>query len=161
MHPCRDAPFFQNRVVDGHALKHKREKQTNRKLEIKKNHVPLLAKIPPPGSAHCRRKRAVLHCEVSCGVPQYRQPQPGAQANQKWAWWLGAFNMVIFLTDGSASIQKNKTLQPKLLEFILIRSIYTGMIYLSKSLSNPFLEITNPFSYPTPAPPGQTSPTVH
>ena len=58
-------------------------------------------------------------------------------------------------------IQKNKTLQPKRLEFILIRSIYTGMVHLSKGLSNPFLEITKSSSYPTPAQPGQTSPTAH
>ena len=34
--------------------------------------------------------------------------------------------------------KKNKSLQPKWLEFILFRSIYTGMIYLSKGLGTPF-----------------------
>jgi len=62
------------------------KRKTNHQDIEEKNHVPLLAKITPPGSAPRRRKRAVRHCEVSCGVPQYRQPQPGAQANQRWAW---------------------------------------------------------------------------
>jgi len=55
-------------------LKHKRERQKNRTLEVKKYHIP--PSEPAPG----RREWEVRYCEVPCGVPEYRQPQPKAQA---------------------------------------------------------------------------------
>ena len=33
-------------------------------------------KIPLHGSAPVQRKKVVRYCEISCGVPEYRQPQP-------------------------------------------------------------------------------------
>ncbi len=33
-------------------------------------------KIPLHGSVPVQRKRVVRYCEISCGVPEYRQPQP-------------------------------------------------------------------------------------
>src|SRR5574341_731953 len=33
-------------------------------------------KIPLYGSAPVQRKKVVRYCEISCGVPEYRQPQP-------------------------------------------------------------------------------------
>ena len=33
-------------------------------------------KIPLHGSAPLQREKVVRYCEISCGVPEYRQPQP-------------------------------------------------------------------------------------
>ena len=33
-------------------------------------------KIPLHGSAPVQREKVVRYCEISCGVPEYRQPQP-------------------------------------------------------------------------------------
>lgn len=33
-------------------------------------------KIPLHGSAPMQREKVVRYCEISCGVPKYRQPQP-------------------------------------------------------------------------------------
>ncbi len=33
-------------------------------------------KIPLHGSAPMQREKVVRYCEISCGVPEYRQPQP-------------------------------------------------------------------------------------
>ena len=84
MHPCRDAPFFQNRVVDGHALKHKREKQTNRKLEIKKIMSHCWLKSPRPGlltveenEQCCTAKyRAEFH-SIGSRSPERKQTRSG------------------------------------------------------------------------------------
>ena len=58
-----------------------KDKQTGHRM---KKNVPLRVKIlsskPAPG---CRLKE-VRHCEVPCRVPEYRQPQPKAQANARW-----------------------------------------------------------------------------
>ena len=59
------------------APKHKKESTTNRTFGGKQNTMHIQrVKIPLHGSAPVRRKKVVRYCEISCGVPEYRQPQP-------------------------------------------------------------------------------------
>jgi hypothetical protein len=59
------------------ALKHKKESTINRTSGGKQNTMYVQrVKIPLHGSAPMQRKKVVRYCEISCGVPEYRQPQP-------------------------------------------------------------------------------------
>ncbi|KPQ43429.1 MAG: hypothetical protein MPEBLZ_02013 [Candidatus Methanoperedens nitroreducens] len=59
------------------APKHKKERITNRTFGGKKKRMYVQrVKIPLHGSAPVQREKVVRYCEISCGVPEYRQPQP-------------------------------------------------------------------------------------
>jgi len=68
----------------GACLEAEEEKDKQTRHWKKNKHVYTRVKIPPHGSASVRREKEVRHREVPCGVPEYRQPQPEAQANQRW-----------------------------------------------------------------------------
>jgi len=59
------------------APKHKKESTINRTFGGEQNTMYVQrVKIPLHGSAPVQRKKVVRYCEISCGVPDYRQPQP-------------------------------------------------------------------------------------
>jgi hypothetical protein len=59
------------------APKHKKESTTNRTFGGKQNTMYVQrVKIPLHRSAPVQRKKVVRYCKISCGVPEYRQPQP-------------------------------------------------------------------------------------
>ncbi len=73
------------------ASKHKKESQNNRTPEEnargKKTQTTACVrrvKIPLHRSAPVQREKVVRYREIPCRVPEYRQPQPEAKANQKW-----------------------------------------------------------------------------
>jgi hypothetical protein len=59
------------------APKRKKERTTNRTFGGKQNTMYVQrVKIPLHRSAPVQREKVVRYCEISCGVPEYRQPQP-------------------------------------------------------------------------------------